>query len=103
MLYFKKKEIAAVPKCEKEVLSDVPLAKFNMIQVPTAASETFNGEQCAEVNGSYDLVDIITGWKAVFSSSCIGNYGCLAKHIVHRINDFSLFKKKIVKIAETKT
>ena len=49
MLYSKKKEVAAVPKCEKEVLSDVPLEKFNVIQVPTAASETFNGEQCAEV------------------------------------------------------
>ena len=93
MLCSKENKIVAVPKCEREVLSDVLVKKFNTIQVPTATFETFNGEQCAEVNGPYDLADIITGWKAVFSLSCIGNYGYLTKHIVHRINSICLRTK----------
>ena len=58
-----------VPECERKALSDVPREKCNETEVPAETSETFDGEYFAEVNGSYNLADIITGRKTVLSSS----------------------------------
>ena len=55
MLYSLENESFAVLECEKEALSDLPRETCNDINVPTETSETFDGEQCAEVNGPYDL------------------------------------------------
>ena len=45
--------------------------KCNGIEVATKASETFDGDYCAEVNGPDDLADIITSKRIVSSISCI--------------------------------
>ena len=58
----------------------MPGEKCNDIEVLAETSETFNGEHCAEVNGPYDLADIITGWRTVSILSCIEKHGYLTKH-----------------------
>lgn len=45
--------------------------KCNDIEFPVKTSETFDGDYCAEVNGPYDLADIITSRRIVSSLSCI--------------------------------
>ena len=47
----------------------MPREKCNETEFPAETSETFDGEYFAEVNGSYNLADIITGRRTVLSSS----------------------------------
>ena len=61
-----------------------------------------DGKHVAQVNGSYNLADIITGRRTVSSLSCIEKYGYLTKHYCP-LDQESLFKKKVVKSGETKT
>ena len=56
----------------------------------------------AEVNGSYNSADIITGRRTVSSLSCIEKYGYFTKHYCP-LDQESLFKKAVVKSGETKT
>ena len=89
-------------QCEKEDLSCVPGEKCNDTEVPAENCKTFDGEHFAEVNGSYDLADIITGRRTVSSLSCIEKYGYLTKHYCPSEQEY-LFKKKVVKNGATKT
>ena len=41
------------------------------IEVTTETSETFDGEDCAEENCSYDLADIFTVWRTLSRLSCV--------------------------------
>ena len=91
----------------KKALSDKPREKCNEAEVPAETSETWWWTEVfthhfAEVNGSYNLADIITGRRTVSSLSCIENYGYLTKHYCPSDQE-SLFKKKVFKSGETKT
>ena len=66
MLHSQENEDAAVPEYEKKGLSDVRREKCNETEVP---AETFHDEHFAEVNGSYKLADIISGWRTGSSLS----------------------------------
>ena len=101
MLYSQENKGVAVLECEKKALSDASREKYNDIEVPAETSETFDGGHFAEVNGSYDLADIITGRRTVSSLSCIEKYGYLTKHYCLSDQE-SLFKEKVVKSGETK-
>ena len=48
--------------------------KCNETEFPAETYETFDGEHFAEVNGSYNSADIITGRRTVSSLSCIEKY-----------------------------
>ena len=61
-----------------------------------------DGKHVAQVNGSYNLADIITGRRTVSSLSCIEKYWYLTKHYCPSDQE-SLFKKKNLKRGETKT
>lgn len=50
------------------------------IEVTNETSETFDGEDCAEANCSYDLADIFTVWRTLSSLNCIEKNGYLIKH-----------------------
>ena len=74
MLYSQKNKGVAVPECEEEALGNVTGEKCNGLEVATKTSETFNGDYCAEVNGQYDLAEIITSKRIASSLSCIQKY-----------------------------
>ena len=74
MLYSQKNKGVAVPECEEEALGNVTGEKCNGLEVATKTSETFNGDYCAEVNGQYDLAEIITRKRIASSLSCIQKY-----------------------------
>ena len=74
MLYSQKNKGVAVPECEEEALGNVAGEKCSDLKVATKTSETFNGDYCAEVNGQYDLAEIITSKRIASSLSCIQKY-----------------------------
>ena len=76
--------------------------KCNDIEGLAETSETFDGEHCTDLNGPYDLADIITGRRTVSCLSCVEKYGYLTKYYCPSDLEF-LFKKKVVKSGETKT
>ena len=102
MLHSQENEDVSVSEFEKKALSDVTREKCNETEFPAETYETFDGEHFAEVNGSYNSADIITGRRTVSSLSCIEKYGYLTKHYCP-LDQESLFKKKVVKSGETKT
>ena len=61
MLHSYENESVAVLEHEKEALNDVPGEKCNEIEVPAETSEIFDGEHYVEVNGPYNLADIMAG------------------------------------------
>ena len=67
MQYSQENEDVAVPEYEKKALNDAPREKCNDIEVSIETSETFDGKHFPEINGSYDLADIITDRRTLLS------------------------------------